>query len=116
MDFPTELAGYAAACDPIPDTAPVDLLPRRDRLAHKGDFGHVLVVGGSAGFGGAPALSALAALRSGAGLVSALQLLLLIGVAEEGQQHPIHAQRGLNAVGNIFSLVTGSRYSIVFPE
>lgn len=47
-------------------------LPKRPRAAHKGDFGHVLVIGGSVGTAGAPALAALAALRSGAGLVSAL--------------------------------------------
>jgi ADP-dependent NAD(P)H-hydrate dehydratase / NAD(P)H-hydrate epimerase len=39
--------------------------------AHKGNFGHVLVVGGAAGKSGAPAMTALAALRSGAGLVTA---------------------------------------------
>lgn len=43
--------------------------PRR-RSAHKGDFGHVLVVGGDHGYGGAACLSGQAALRSGAGLVS----------------------------------------------
>ncbi len=37
---------------------------------HKGDFGHVLLVGGSATMPGAIALSGLAALRSGAGLVT----------------------------------------------
>ena len=44
-------------------------LPRRHREAHKGDFGRVLVVGGSESYHGAPVLSALAALRSGADLV-----------------------------------------------
>lgn len=43
---------------------------RRPRDAHKGDFGHVLIVGGSEGKAGAPALAARAALRSGAGLVT----------------------------------------------
>jgi len=45
-------------------------LPRRRRHAHKGDFGHLLVVGGDQGMGGAVAMAAEAGLRSGAGLVS----------------------------------------------
>ncbi|MCE1115373.1 MULTISPECIES: NAD(P)H-hydrate dehydratase [Pseudomonas] len=45
-------------------------LPPRAADAHKGDFGHVLVVGGDLGTGGAVMLSAQAALRCGAGLVS----------------------------------------------
>ena len=43
----------------------------RAAAANKGNFGHVLVVGGSVGRSGAPSMSALAALRSGAGLVTA---------------------------------------------
>jgi len=46
------------------------LLPRRSRNAHKGDFGHVLIVGGGPGMPGAVRLCGEAALRSGAGLVS----------------------------------------------
>jgi ADP-dependent NAD(P)H-hydrate dehydratase / NAD(P)H-hydrate epimerase len=46
------------------------LLPPRARVAHKGDHGHVLVIGGDLGMGGAPLLAAEAALRSGAGWVS----------------------------------------------
>jgi ADP-dependent NAD(P)H-hydrate dehydratase / NAD(P)H-hydrate epimerase len=38
---------------------------------NKGSFGHVLVVGGSYGKAGAPSMASLAALRTGAGLVSA---------------------------------------------
>ena len=45
------------------------LLPRRDRNAHKGDFGRVLIVAGSVGYTGAPVLAANAALRTGAGLI-----------------------------------------------
>ena len=44
--------------------------PSRHRDAHKGDFGHVLVIGGDEGYGGAVAMAAEAALRTGAGLVS----------------------------------------------
>ncbi|MBM3957889.1 MAG: NAD(P)H-hydrate epimerase, partial [Gemmatimonadetes bacterium] len=47
------------------------LLPVRAPDAHKGRCGNVLVVGGSTGMTGAPALCARAALRSGAGLVTA---------------------------------------------
>ncbi len=43
----------------------------RAAAANKGNFGHVLVVGGSVGRSGAPAMAALAALRAGAGLVTA---------------------------------------------
>ncbi|QXH51021.1 NAD(P)H-hydrate dehydratase [Pseudomonas fakonensis] len=45
-------------------------LAARPLDAHKADFGHVLVVGGDLGTGGAVLLSAEAALRCGAGLVS----------------------------------------------
>lgn len=44
--------------------------PARPRDAHKGHHGHVLCIGGDLGKGGAIMLSADAALRSGAGLVS----------------------------------------------
>lgn len=46
------------------------LLPPRRRSAHKGEHGHVLVVGGGAGMGGAVRLAGEAALRVGAGLVT----------------------------------------------
>jgi ADP-dependent NAD(P)H-hydrate dehydratase / NAD(P)H-hydrate epimerase len=43
----------------------------RSADSNKGRFGHVLVVGGARGKSGAPSMSALAALRAGAGLVTA---------------------------------------------
>jgi ADP-dependent NAD(P)H-hydrate dehydratase / NAD(P)H-hydrate epimerase len=46
------------------------LLGPRPRDGHKGTFGHVLVVGGSRGKTGAPAMSGMGALRAGAGLVT----------------------------------------------
>jgi ADP-dependent NAD(P)H-hydrate dehydratase len=53
---------------------PADLPRLRPRAAasSKRDYGRVVVIGGAAGMAGAPALSALAALRSGAGLVELL--------------------------------------------
>jgi len=44
-------------------------LPVRADDGHKGSFGKVCVIGGQVGMCGAPSLSAMAALRSGAGLV-----------------------------------------------
>lgn len=49
---------------------PLPRLPPRARDAHKGHFGRALLVGGSRGMSGAIALAGLAALRSGAGLVT----------------------------------------------
>ena len=45
------------------------LLPVRSRLAHKGDFGKVLLLCGSKGLTGAAMLAARAALRTGSGIV-----------------------------------------------
>lgn len=47
-----------------------DALPPRRRGAHKGDNGHLLVIGGEQGMAGAIRLCGEAALRAGAGLVS----------------------------------------------
>ncbi len=52
-------------CPPLP-------LRRRERDSHKGNYGRVLLVGGSRGMAGSISLSAIAAMRSGSGLVSAL--------------------------------------------
>ena len=46
------------------------LLPLRPEDGHKGTFGHVFIVGGSREFTGAPRLAAMAAARSGVGLVT----------------------------------------------
>src|SRR5699024_9067008 len=49
---------------------PKPSLPPRPRNSHKGLYGHVLVVGGDHGMGGAVRMAGEAALRTGAGLVS----------------------------------------------
>lgn len=54
---------------PPPPAAGLPRLARRTRDSSKRDYGRVLVVGGAEGMAGAPALSSMAALRAGAGLV-----------------------------------------------
>ena len=56
-------------------------LPRREADAHKGDAGSLLIVGGSANYIGAPVLSANAALRAGAGLVTMALPRALVPIA-----------------------------------
>ena len=53
-------------------TAPEFQASRKPREAdsHKGNYGHVLVIGGSAGKAGAACMAGMAALRTGAGLVT----------------------------------------------
>ena len=65
------------ACESQPQSVqmvePYDIaswFQERSPHAHKGDFGHVLVVAGSTGKGGAAGLTALAALRTGCGLAT----------------------------------------------
>ncbi len=49
--------------------SPLPKLSPRQRASHKGDFGRVLIVGGSKGMAGAVALAGISSLRMGAGLV-----------------------------------------------
>ncbi len=46
-------------------------LPQRDAYSHKGDYGRLFILAGSRGYTGAAALCARAAVRGGAGLVTA---------------------------------------------
>ncbi len=48
----------------------IKLLPARRRNAHKGDFGHVVLIGGAPGMPGAIRLAGEAAVRTGAGRVT----------------------------------------------
>jgi hydroxyethylthiazole kinase-like uncharacterized protein yjeF len=63
-------ADVAVTADVIDTALVTPLLPQRRRTTHKGDVGHILICGGSAGKNGAVLLGARAALRCGAGLVT----------------------------------------------
>ena len=71
-----DLGVSAAARDGVAVTLPVIescvLPPPRPKNTHKNHYGHILLVGGDQGMSGAVTLAAHAALRSGAGLVTAL--------------------------------------------
>ncbi len=60
----------AAGCRRLQLNRLHQLLPPRSILAHKGDCGHLLAIGGDAGTAGAVSMAAEAAARVGAGLVS----------------------------------------------
>lgn len=70
IGIPGELMESAPGYDFLDEETIRPLLRRRDRQAHKGDFGHCLIIAGSSGKTGAAALSANSAVRAGSGLVT----------------------------------------------
>lgn len=66
-----------------------ELLPKRRKNTHKGDYGKILIIGGSAGMTGACVMSANAALKSGAGLVTAAVCDKLNPIFEEKLTEPM---------------------------
>jgi NAD(P)H-hydrate epimerase len=71
-DLGVEPPQERACLERLHPTALALALPLRPREAHKGDFGHVMVLGGGPGMPGAARLAAEAALRVGAGKVTVL--------------------------------------------
>ena len=81
------------------------LLVPRPRDGHKGTFGHVLVVGGSRGKTGAPAMSGLSALRAGAGLVTVASVASAVPVIAAHAPELMTAPLEENDAGTISSEV-----------
>ncbi|MEE2892072.1 MAG: NAD(P)H-hydrate dehydratase [Pseudomonadota bacterium] len=84
-------------------------LPRRSRTAHKGAFGHTLIVGGDHGFGGAAVLAAEAAVRAGAGLVSVAtrgaHLAPLLARVPEAMAHAVDTRAEALALAEVASVI-----------
>lgn len=70
LGIPSEVFSTCHVDARLLDASMMAIFPQRKSNVNKGMFGHVLVVGGDDGMGGAVSLCAEAALRVGAGLVS----------------------------------------------
>jgi NAD(P)H-hydrate epimerase len=86
------------------------LFAPRQRDSSKGMYGHVLVVGGSAGKPGAPAMAGLAALRIGAGLVTVASSESAIpgisGYSPALMTEPLAETAGRSVSGHAFEAIT----------
>lgn len=87
----------------------VRALPRRGRAAHKGDFGHVVIIGGGPGMAGAVRLAGEACLRSGAGRVSVVtvpeHVLAVVAGRPELMCHGVQGADNLGALLEAASVV-----------
>ncbi len=101
LDVPEHCRPHAEAlCRRISRRVLRRCLKRRLRGAHKGDFGHVLIVGGGEGMPGAVRLAGEAALRAGAGLVSIAthpsHATVIVGSRPELMSHAIEDAASLD--------------------
>jgi len=87
--------------------------PKRMRTAHKGQFGHVLVIGGEQGFSGAARMAAEAALRVGAGLVSVATRASHAGLVNSNQ--PELMVHGVDNAPDIEPLIAKATVIVIGP-
>lgn len=67
---PVLLSAYGQNQSLLTSAEVPELIQSRPRYSHKGDYGHLLLLGGQPGMAGAQVQAGLAALRAGAGLVT----------------------------------------------
>ncbi len=89
------------------------LFPIRKSFQNKGDFGHVLAVGGSLGMAGSVCMTAQSALKTGAGLVTAAVPACIASVAAvkltECMILPVPDESGAFCVASVREIVDFSR-------
>lgn len=103
------------------DVAP--LFPKRNRSSHKGNFGHLAIISGGPGKRGAAVLASMAAIRSGAGLVtlivpsSIVDFLPSIGseIMVEGLPCSAEGYFSLESINHLFSLLKGKDAVAIGP-
>jgi len=101
INFPIELLSKPRANVLMTREIVRPMLPYRRPNANKGNFGPVLIIGGSPGLTGAVVLSMKAALRSGAGLVTAAVPEKLMDSVKAGSDEGIAAWLKQNKAGFI---------------
>ncbi len=103
IGFPRELTGEPEGdgWGWIAEPEIVRMFPARPRDAHKGQFGRVLIVGGSARYSGAVVLAARGALRAGAGLVTVLTPSGVAPIVSGGVPEAIVLGAGEPAAGSL---------------
>ncbi len=115
IGVPDKLAGRMAIRDHVLTPELFDpLMTRRRPTAHKGDFGHVLILAGSMGKAGAAALCGMGALVAGAGLVTVgtpeSQVGVLAAKLTEAMTEPLPDTGGAldqTAFGRVIKILEG---------
>lgn len=102
----------APACLYRGDDLPL-LLPKRSRSAHKGNNGHVLIIGGDHGMAGAARLAAEAAARCGAGLISIATRPAAADM--QAAQRPELMFRGVDSVADLDPLLERASVIAIGP-
>lgn len=93
--------------------ASLPCLAARPKAAHKGLFGHALVIGGDTGMGGAVLLAAESALRCGAGLVSLATRAVHVPAALA--RRPELMARGVSSSAELLRLAERADVLVVGP-